>query len=120
MNSTSVPEPVSEVKVSVLKKMLSKSYAIALAAVIGGSVLTCIVPLVFAVLDQERVNYLTYPFAFAAVLLSYGLVAIAPAVSFGANRGWKAGILVIVYEVFWLAFIALLIAFLAPSDMNLS
>ncbi|MFA6897113.1 MAG: hypothetical protein WCQ96_02415 [Patescibacteria group bacterium] len=119
MDSTSVPEPVSEVKVPVLKRMLSKSYVIALAAVIGGSVLTCIVPLILAVLDQG-VNSWTYPFVFAATLLSYGLVALTPAVWFGANRGWKAGILVIVYEVLWLAFIALLIALLAPSDVNLS
>jgi hypothetical protein len=52
------------------------------------------------------------------IILLYGLILVGPAIWFGAKMGWKAVILVIVFEIVWLIILGLLITLLFQSGTN--
>lgn len=59
----------------------------------------------------------TFGLVMLVTLLSYGLMVFVLAMSFAANRGWKAAISVVYYEVIWMTAIVLLCATLLPASV---
>lgn len=57
---------------------------------------------------------------YIVVILLYGLILVGPAIWFGAKRGWKAVILVIVFEIVWLVILGILVTVLFQSGTNSS
>ena len=112
MDSVSVPS--AKPKFALLNKFLSKPYGVGLVSVIGVAVLSGVVSLFFTIMNNGESDF-TFIFAMLATVLSYALVILVPAISFGFSRGWKAGISVIAYEAFWMALIVLAVSYLFPS-----
>jgi hypothetical protein len=52
------------------------------------------------------------------IILLYGLVLIGPAVWFGAKHGWKAAILLVVFEIVWLIILALAMTVLFQNRLT--
>lgn len=92
-----------------------KPYGIALVAVGGIMILSCIMPVFLGLLNYSGA-YFTFAFVVLTMVLSYGLVSLVPVIFLAAKQGWKAGISVVAYEVIWMAAIVLLIAWLFPSS----
>lgn len=110
----SVPTPAAKAKFAFFRKFLSKPYGIAFAGVLGVSVLSGAMFLLFAIMSGGG-GEITFILAILAAILSYALVLLTPAISFGFSRGWKAGISVVAYEALWMVLIVIVAAYLLPT-----
>lgn len=110
----SIPSPAPKPKFAFFKRFLSKPYGASLVSVIGVAILSGAVPLLFAIMESSG-GEIAFVFAMLATALSYALILLVPALSFGFGKGWKAGVSVIAYDVLWMVLIVILVAFLMPS-----